>query len=119
MEDPALQCDQCDYTAGDKCGLNVHKHSHLPLESKYKCNQCHKSYSQKGHLKQHQKEHQGRFGPCPHYKTTFVQKSGFVAHVPRCPAQEGGPPGKEHICKICGRKYGRKGELTRHMKDKH
>ena len=119
MEDPALQCDQCSYTAGDKYGLSVHKCSHLPSESKYKCDQCHKCYSQKGHLKQHQKEHKGRFGPCPHCQATFAQKSGFVSHVPRCSAQEGHPPEKQHICEICRRKYSRKGELTRDMKDKH
>ena len=57
MDDPAPQYDQCDYTAGDKYGLDVHKRSHLPPESRYKCDQCHKSYSQKWHLKQHQQEH--------------------------------------------------------------
>ena len=77
------------------------------------------SHSQKGHLNQHQKEHQGRFGPCPHCRATFAQKSGFVAHVPRWPAEEGGPPEKEHVCEICGRKYSQKGELTWHLKDKH
>ena len=51
MEDPALQCDQCKYTAGDKYGLDVHKWSHLPPDSRYKCDQCPKSYSQKWHLK--------------------------------------------------------------------
>ena len=30
MDDLSLQCDQCDYTAGDKYGLDLHHHSHLP-----------------------------------------------------------------------------------------
>ena len=119
MEDPALQCDQCDYTTGDKYGLDVHKQSHLSTESRYKCDQYPKSYSQKWHLKQHQQEHQGRFGPCPHCRDTFTQKSGLTAHLPRCPSQQGGPPEKQHVCEICRRKYSRKGELTHHMKDKH
>ena len=37
MNDLALQCDQCNYTAGDKYGLDVHKWSHLAPESRYKC----------------------------------------------------------------------------------
>ena len=119
MEDLALQCNQCSYTAGDKYGLDVHKCSHLPPEARHKCDQCSKSYSQKWHLIQHQLEHRGRFGPCPHCRATFTQKSALTAHVPRCPAQEGGPPEKQHVCKICGRKYSHSGELTWHMKDKH
>ena len=83
MEDPSLQCDECDYTVGDKHGLDLHHCTHLPPESRFQCDQCPKSYSQKWHLKQHQKEHQGRFGPCPHCRATFAQKSGLVAHVPR------------------------------------
>ena len=75
--------------------------------------------SQKWHLKQHQKEHWGRFGPCPHCMATFAQKSGLVSHVPRCPSQEGGAPEKQHSCEICGRKYSRKSELTRHLQIKH
>ena len=77
IDDLALKCDQCNYTAGDKYSLDVHKWNHLPPESRYKCNQCHKSYSQKWHLKQHQQENQGRFGPWPHCRATFVQKSGL------------------------------------------
>ena len=118
MSDPALQCSQCDFTAGDKYGLRVHIATHQPA-SKFQCDQCPRSYNTKGHLKQHQMEHQGRFGPCPHCWATFAQKSGLVKHAPRCPKQEGGVPDKEHSCEICGRKYGRKGELSRHMKDKH
>ena len=112
MEDPALQCNQCSYTAGDKYGLDVHKCSHLPLEARHKCDQCTKSYSQKWHLRQHQQEHQGRFGPCPHCRATFAQKSGLTAHVPRCPSQEEGPPEKQHVCEICGRKYSCKGGVN-------
>ena len=48
MDDPSLQCDQCDYTAGDKYGLDLHHHSHLSPESRYQCDQCLKSYSQNG-----------------------------------------------------------------------
>ena len=74
---------------------------------------------QTGHLNQHQKEHQGRFGPCPHCRATFAQKSGLVKHVPRCSRQQGGVPEKEFVCEICSRKYSRKGELLRHMNNKH
>ena len=116
MDDPSLQCD---YTAGDKYGLDLHRHSHLTPESRYQCDQCPKSYSQKWHLKQRQQEHQGRFSSCSHCRVTFMQKSGLVAHIPRCPSQEGGAPEKQHSCKICGRKYSRKGELTHHLKIKH
>ena len=119
MEDSSLQCDECDYTAGDKHGLDLHQHTHLPPESRFQCDQCPKSYSQKWHLKQHQKEHLGRFGPCPHCRATFAQKSGLVAHLPRCPSQEGGAPEKPFSCEICSRKYSRKSELTRHLCLKH
>ena len=96
-------------------GPSVHCHSHLPPESRFQCDQCPKSYSQKWHLKQHQK----RFGPCPHCRATFAQKSGLVAHIPRCPSQEGGVPEKQFSCEICGRKYSHKSELTRHLHLKH
>ena len=119
MEDSSLQCDECDYTAGDKHGLDLHQRTHLPPESRFQCDQCPKSYSQKWHLKQHQKEHLGRFGPCPHCRATFAQKSGLVAHLPRCPSQEGGAPEKPFSCEICSRKYSRKSELTRHLRLKH
>ena len=109
MENPALQCDQCSYTAGEKYGLDEHMCSHLPQKARHKCDQCPKSYSQKWHPRQHQLEHQGRFGTCPHCRTTFSQKSGLTAHVPRCPFQEGGPPRKQHVCKICGRNTVAKG----------
>ena len=114
MSDPALQCS--DFTAGDKYGLKIHMATHQPA-SKFQCDQCPRSYNTKGHLKQHQLEHQGRFRPCPHCRATFAQKSGLVKHIPRCPKQEGGVPDEEHICEICGRKYRRKRELPRHMKD--
>ena len=114
MEDPSLQCDECDYTAGDKHGLGLHRRSHLPPESRFQCDQCPKS--QKWHFKQHQNEHQGRFGPCPHCRATFAQKSGLVAHIPRCASQEGGAPEKQFSCEICGRKYSRKNELTCHLR---
>ena len=119
MEDSSLQCDECDYTAGDKHGLDLHQRTHLPPESRFQCDQCPKSYSQKWHLKQHQKEHLGRFGPCPHCRATFAQKSGLVAHLPRCPSQEGGAPKKPFSCEICSRKYSRKSELTHHLHLKH
>ena len=119
MEDPSLQCHECDYTAGDKHGLDLHHCSHLPPESRFQCDQCPKCYSQKWHLKQHQKEQQGKFGPCPHCRATFAQKSGLVAHITRCPSQEGGAPEKQFSCEICGRKYSRKSELTRHLHLKH
>ena len=118
MSDPALQCSQCNFTAGDKYGLRVHMATHQPA-SKFHCDQCSLSYNIQGHFKQHQREHQGRFRPCPHCQATFAQKSSLVKHIPRCPKQERGVPDKEHSCEICRRKYGRKGELSRHMKDKH
>ena len=118
MSYPALQCSHCDFTEEDKYGLRVHMATHKPT-FEFQCDQCPHSYNTKGHLKQHQREHQSRFGPCPHCRATFAQKSGLVKHIPRCPKQEGGVPDKEHTCEICGRKYARKGELSRHMKDKH
>ena len=119
MEDPSLHCDECNYTAGDKYGLDLRHRSHLPPESRFQCDQCPKSYSQKWHLKQYQKEHQGRFGPCPHCRATFAQKSGLVVHIPKCPSQEGGAPEKQFSCEICGRKYSHKSELTHHLCLKH
>ena len=119
MEDASLQSDQCDYTAGDKYRLESHHCTHLPPEARFQCDQCPKSYSLKWHLRQHQKEQQGRFSPCPHCRATFAQKSGPVAHIPRCPSQEGGAPEKQFICEICERKYSRKSKLTRHLCFKH
>ena len=118
LKDPTLKCSQCDFVAGDKYGLKVHLATHQS-SSKFQCSQCPRSYNTKGHLNQHQKEHQGRFGPCPHCRTTFAQKSGLVKHVPRCSRQQGGAPEKEFVCDICDRKYSRKGELMRHMHSKH
>ena len=118
LKDPTMQCSQCNFTAGDKYGLRVHMATHQPA-SRFHCNQCLHSYNTKGHLNQHQKEHQGRFGPCPHCRATFAQKSGLVKHIPRCSKQQGGIPEKEFVCEICSRKYSRKGELLRHMSNKH
>ena len=118
MSDPALQYSHCNFTAGDKYGLNMHMTTRQPT-SKFQYDQCPRSHNTKGHLKQHQSEHQDRFWPCSHCRATFAQKSGLVKHIPRCPKQEGGAPDKEHICEICRRKYRRKGELSRCMKDKH
>ena len=118
MKDPALQCSHCEFSAGNKYGLRVHMATHQPT-SKFQSDQCPHLYNTKGHLKQHQREHQGRLEPCPHCRATFAQKSGLVKHIPRCPRQQGGVPDKEHVCEICERKYARKGELSRHTRDKH
>ena len=56
--------------------------------SKFHCDQCPCSYNTKGHLKQHQREHQGRFRPCPHCWATFAQKSSLVKHIPGAPSRK-------------------------------
>ena len=51
MEDPSLQCDECDYTAGDKHGLDLHRHSHCLQRPDFNVISAPKVTVKKWHLK--------------------------------------------------------------------
>ena len=58
MMSKSISCDLCPRTYANRNGLFYHKKTHSEFK-KYICEQCNKSFGQKGHLKIHYLRHTG------------------------------------------------------------
>uniref|UniRef100_A0A8D1M7D2 Zinc finger protein 510 n=1 Tax=Sus scrofa TaxID=9823 RepID=A0A8D1M7D2_PIG len=95
------------------CPITAHKvHQRTHAEVKpYKCNECGKSFCQKGHLIQHQRTHTGEKPfECNECGKTFSQKSHLSTHQRIHTAE------KPYKCNDCGKTFVQKSTLRGHQR---
>ena len=114
----------------------------MPSEQ-YKCDDCEKTFSQKGYLKQHMNTHTGApRKQCKYCDKDFSDKSHLHRHVKKChptpkvientqgfivlekspdrnPVKELKPKNKDFNCETCDFKTKRKYNLEVHIRNKH
>ncbi|KAM9641485.1 zinc finger protein 510 isoform 1-T3 [Trichechus inunguis] len=98
---------------GKSCPTLAHKvrqRTHSEVKS-YKCNECGKSFCQKGHLIQHQRTHTGEKPfECNECGKTFSQKSHLSTHQRIHTAE------KPYKCNECGKTFVQKSTLRGHQR---
>ncbi|XP_058421399.1 zinc finger protein 510 [Diceros bicornis minor] len=88
----------------------VRQRTHCEVKP-YKCNQCGKSFCQKGHLIQHQRTHTGEKPfECKECGKTFSQKSHLRTHERIHTAE------KPYKCNECGKTFVQKSTLRGHQR---
>uniref|UniRef100_A0A8C8Z7I0 Zinc finger protein 510 n=1 Tax=Prolemur simus TaxID=1328070 RepID=A0A8C8Z7I0_PROSS len=88
----------------------VHQRTHSQVKP-YKCNECGKSFCQKGHLIQHQRTHTGEKPfECNECGKTFSQKSHLSTHQRIHTAE------KPYKCNECGKTFVQKSTLRGHQR---
>uniref|UniRef100_A0AAQ4S4V2 C2H2-type domain-containing protein n=1 Tax=Gasterosteus aculeatus aculeatus TaxID=481459 RepID=A0AAQ4S4V2_GASAC len=80
-------------------------------ESPFPCSYCGKSFSLKGNLNRHVRDHTGeRPFPCTGCDKTFKDSGSLAAHM-RCHTGE-----QPYSCLFCGKNFSGRGNMTRHMR---
>ena len=93
---------------------NIHNHFKtpviIPTEKEFNCDICHRSYSNKGNLKQHIKVHdESKALKCDVCLKLFCNKTQLKSHYKTHTGE------KPFACQICDRKFSLKHALTRHQ----
>uniref|UniRef100_A0A8C2X2J3 C2H2-type domain-containing protein n=1 Tax=Cyclopterus lumpus TaxID=8103 RepID=A0A8C2X2J3_CYCLU len=106
-------------TNGARLGVEAQKHNEVSesnidssaKERPFPCSYCGKSFSLKGNLNRHIRDHTGeRPFPCTGCDKTFKDSGSLTAHM-RCHTGE-----QPYSCLFCGKNFSGRGNMTRHMR---
>ncbi|XP_068707421.1 zinc finger protein 721-like [Montipora foliosa] len=104
----AYECNHCGKYFTQKGHLRGHERVHTG-EKAYECKQCGKCFSQRGHLREHERVHTGEKPyECKHCRKCFTQAGSLKKHE-RVHTGE-----KPYECKHCGKCFTQAGTLKMH-----
>ena len=108
-----FKCDQCDKSYSQKGHLNTHiKCIHEKLQ--YNCDKCDKSFSQKGKLKSHiESVHENILYNCEKCEKSFSTKHGLQYH------SQSVHENVRYYCPKCEKSYSYKQQLNNHIQSVH
>ncbi|XP_076089283.1 uncharacterized protein LOC143059646 [Mytilus galloprovincialis] len=107
------KCDICGKVFKDRRGLDRHEVVHSGVKP-YQCAICERSYTQKGHLQQHQRMHTDREDPweCEYCFKISQRSDKYNTHKNFHYRSKNMP----YLCNACGGQFKEKSDLVKHIR---
>ncbi|XP_052080880.1 zinc finger protein 184-like [Mytilus californianus] len=106
------KCEICGKVFKDRRGLDRHEVVHSGVKP-YQCAICERSYTQKGHLQQHQRMHNDREDPleCEYCFKISQRQDKYTTHKNFHYRSKNMP----YLCNACGGQFQEKSDLVKHI----
>ena len=119
VEDLKYKCPECEKQCGDAWALKCHMLQHVTTGKSHQCPKCPKAYSKPGHLQQHLADHTGVKFNCEFCGKGFAHVRSKNSHALQCAKNPDAVEKEPSVCPHCGKSYGDKKNLNKHIKLKH
>lgn len=106
-------CEACSFTTTNKVSLRTHNRRVHQRDLRYRCEQCNKSFMSNYDLEDHKASHLGTKFICEHCGNTYSQKSYLIAHKRAIHGIQK-TARKQHQCDLCNKSFASEHNLRNH-----